>query len=92
MIVVVSLAHIIDIFRDGGVWNLLQRLKYRFTSPSYGQWSPPNIDEDTDVVLTNTPLISIILPVCGPTSNWLIKAIQSIINQRYRHWQTLHSG
>ncbi|WP_172838771.1 glycosyltransferase family 2 protein [Solemya velesiana gill symbiont] len=37
--------------------------------------------------LQNPPLITIVMPVCDPDRPWLEKAIESVRQQTYSHWQ-----
>jgi GT2 family glycosyltransferase len=37
--------------------------------------------------LTKRPLISVLLPVYDPDEKWLVRAIESVTNQIYPHWE-----
>ncbi len=83
----VGLSQIVEIVKTGGVKSLYQRLRCRLTSPNYNRWITSISEEKSEAVLRNRPLISILLPIYNANSAWLIKAIESVLNQQYGHWQ-----
>lgn len=54
--------------------------------PTAGQWQEL---EKINGELTNKPLITIVIPCYNTERQWIEKALDSVLNQLYTHWETL---
>ncbi|MEM8805750.1 MAG: glycosyltransferase family 2 protein [Cyanobacteria bacterium P01_G01_bin.38] len=82
---------LLELGKTEGYWSLLQRLKLKLKSPRYFQWIHriEQIEQGSQIapVESSWPLISILMPVYNVEARWLIKAVESVLAQRYPRWQ-----
>ncbi|MEM9165277.1 MAG: glycosyltransferase, partial [Cyanobacteria bacterium P01_F01_bin.4] len=88
-----QLKALVKVFETEGGSNAFQRLKLKLRSPRYGQWiwltarlEAREAAQDLSSP-SESPQISILMPVYNVEAPWLIKAIESVLAQRYAQWQ-----
>lgn len=86
------------ILTTGDFFGAVARLWARINSPSYPEWlraaanSQPEAVEPVADTEANGFLISVLLPINNTDTTWLVKSIESVLNQRYARWELCLTG